>query len=174
MIATISKALPLFRVLLTSIIFRAIVSIAGQANFHWETQVVASDAANSATIYSIVGVGAFRGHWGADFEATRDEWIKEHPRASLVTVSELPGSERTPNSKIVFIWMIQENDNLVIDLIRRGCLSAEYVRIPPNAIIKVSSAAYTRFLEAAATAEQIARKAKIGIWAGSNKQPNED
>jgi hypothetical protein len=144
------------------------------SNVKWETEVLASNRRHTAIMYSIVGVGFFRGQWSSDFKSVRDKWLKQHPRASILPVCEYPGNERVPNSKIVFIWIVQEKDNLVVDLIRHGCLVTDYVRVLQESTIAVSPSSYALFLKEAAAAERTAKAAKLGVWADERNERKAD
>jgi len=167
-----------------SLILRGIVAICVEAtimssfasitlqNIKWSTQAVGSDPRDSKILYSLLSVGFFRGEFGPNFESVRNTWIAKHPQASLIPVFEYPGTERTPGSKIVVVWIVDQTESLNVELVRRGCLAAEYLYAPPSVHLLVTPAQYERFRKMVVAAQEIAKARRLGIWSKAEQEHN--
>jgi hypothetical protein len=142
-------------------------------NINWSTQAVGADPHDSKILYSLLSVGFFRGEFGSNFESVRNTWIAKHLQASLIPVFEYPGTERMPGSKIVVVWIADKRENLNVELVRRGCLAAEYLYAPPSVHLLVTPTQYEHFRNMVVAAEKVAKARRLGIWSKAEQKHNQ-
>jgi len=105
-----------------------------------------------------------------NIQATVDSWLKSHPKAVVVeVVSGGPVFTRLPNSKLAFVWVVQEADNLNVELVRQGCLAPETQALNPDEKPHVPQADYDTFIHKVDEAATEARAQKAGIWRDKEK-----
>jgi len=94
-----------------------------------------------------------------------DAWLKIHPNAVVITVvSDGPVFTRLPNSKLAFVWVVQDAENLNVELVRQGCLAPETQMLNSDEKLKVSQVKYDQFAEKVIEAGKQAKAQKTGIW----------
>jgi len=105
-----------------------------------------------------------------NIQTTVDAWLKSHPKAVIVTVvSGGPVYTRLPSSKLAFVWVVQESDNLNVELIRQGCLAPETQILNPDEQPKVPQTDYDTFAQRVIEAGRQAKALKVGIWKDKEK-----
>jgi endonuclease YncB( thermonuclease family) len=108
--------------------------------------------------------GYFRGET-TNVQTVTETWLKEHPKAVVVSVSSNgPLKENLPLSKLVFVWVVQEKENLNLELVRKGCFLAKTQMLTPDEKLEVSQADYDTFVQSIIDAEKQAKEQKVGIW----------
>jgi len=136
------------------------------------------------SIYSLLGKGFFRTPRSDNSDSLITEWINKHPNAIVVPISSFGPIADDPKSKMIYCWVIDNNDTLNNYLIKNGCFPGgtmirpetwkemkkwekelyESVDEKPDIKVYVSNKTYNTFIEQIKTAELYARENKLGIW----------
>ena len=135
--------------------------------------------------YSLVSAGFFRAELSADFGTILSTWLKNHADARLIPViTRGPMNDRAPNSKLIFVWIVDHDDNLNVYLVRHGCVAAaqmfsfsddefrslrEQFRLPKDKL-QVSRIEYYRVKKRLLAAEKLAKAERLGIWANPESE----
>jgi hypothetical protein len=139
--------------------------------------------------YSLLSFGALRAELSPDFEAVMAEWLKSHPHATIVPViTRKPLNERNPNSKFIFVWLVDHEDNLNVYLVRHGCVAAtqmlslsddelrslrDELKLPKDKL-QVSQQEYQKVKTRLFEAERQAKDERLGIWANPSEANRTD
>lgn len=139
--------------------------------------------------YSLLSFGALRAELSSDFGAVMAEWLKSHPHATIVPViTREPLNERNPNSKFIFVWLIDHEDNLNVYLVRHGCVAAtqmlslsddelrslrDELKLPKDKL-QVSKQEYQKVKTRLIEAERQAKEERLGIWANPSEANRTD
>ena len=97
-------------------------------------------------------------------QAVTDAWLKKHPKAILVRVSSMPDNDNDPQSKLTFVWVIDRDDNLNVELVRQGCFDPRTQTIGERQRLEVPQADYDAFLKKLEPAAEFAREHNLGLW----------
>ena len=145
------------------------------------------DPNNPAIQYSLVSTGFFRAELSGDFVPIMTTWLKEHPEAHMVPViTRGPMNDHIPNSKMIFVWVVDGDDILNVYLVRHGCVGAaqmfsfsdEKLRQLKNELqlpedkLQVTQTEYDKVKKRLISAEKLAMAERLGIWA--NPEPDVD
>ena len=134
--------------------------------------------------YCLLGTGFFRTPRSDNSDSLITEWINKHPNAIVVPISSFGPIADDPKSKMIYCWVIDNNDTLNNYLIKNGCFPGgtmirpetwkemkkwekelyESVDEKPDTKVYVSNKTYNTFIEQIKTAELYARENKLGIW----------
>jgi hypothetical protein len=117
--------------------------------------------------FSLMASGFFRAPRRDDTQQLIDDWMKAHPKAVAIPVTTLkPFNERNPNSKFVFVWIVEGSSNLNVDLVREGCFPPGTQVLFKEEKLEVLEADYKKFLSEIDSAGHYAEEHKLGVWAG--------
>jgi hypothetical protein len=169
-------------VVLGSVFAFALSMYATEANaVRWQGQS-GEDPNNPAIWYSVLSVGAIRTELSTDFVATMDGWLKRHPKAKIVrVVARKPLLDSQPNSKLIFVWIVDGGENLNVYLVRHGCVAAPQMfslsdddmqllrneLAMPKDKLEVSQKEYNKVKSRLIAAEKLAKTERLGIWASA-------
>jgi len=139
-----------------------------------------------SNVYCLLGTGFFQAPGSKNSTNIITEWIKGHPNATVVPVSSFgPVEVKSPESKMVYCWVIDKQDTLNNYLIRNGCFPGSTMMRPktwdemedwekklnkeagekPSVKIHVNKNSYNNFIAQIKAAELYAYQNKLGIWA---------
>ena len=93
-----------------------------------------------------------------------DTWLKAHPKAVVISVAAMTAPDGTPPVDATFIWVVDGEDFLNVDLVRQGLLSPESQVNVEKEKLKVSTSDYSAFSKRVVDAGQQAKEQKRGIW----------
>jgi len=100
-------------------------------------------------------------------QAVTEVWVKEHPKAQVVAISTMgPALEKAPKSKVAFVWIVDGNHSLNVELVRRGCLSPQSQKLAKEQKLDIEQKDYDAFLQKVVEAGKAAKETKVGIWQG--------
>ncbi len=124
------------------------------------------------TLYCLMGCGYRRATLSEDLPAVVKAWNEAHPSARAVPVWSFEVVDKdSPHTVQTWVWLVDGDANLAIEMISKGCCPAGTMGIPlgenpeaPDAQPLVAKRDYEAFLDGARKAEDAARKARAGIW----------
>jgi hypothetical protein len=91
-----------------------------------------TSVAETNTLFSLMAHGYFRAET-TNVQEVVDRWLSDHPKATVKTVSTFgPYLAARPNSRFAYVWVVQGNDNLNVELVRRGCVALETQLLNPD------------------------------------------
>src|SRR5690606_20463855 len=74
-------------------------------------------------MYSLLGTGFFRTPRANNTDSLISNWIGQHPSAIVIPVyTSGPTMTDSPESKMIYSWIVDKSDTLNIILIRHGCV----------------------------------------------------
>lgn len=131
------------------------------------------DPHNPSIFYSLFSFGFFKAELSSHFTAVKNAWLRQHPQATLLpVVTRLNFNERIPGSKLIVVWIIDKNDNLNIELVRRGCVGASDMLVSPDDKLQVPRQDYEQFTRRLLAAEKLAKAEELGIWSWPRRDQN--
>ncbi|HKP93040.1 MAG TPA: hypothetical protein VJS88_04020 [Chthoniobacterales bacterium] len=134
------------------------------AGVTWNGQFGASSV-NPATVYCLMGRGFFQMSTSAEMPNAIESWQREHPKAVLVSIATIqPVVEKAPESKLTYVWVVDGDSNLNIELVRQGCFAPETQALPRGKKPDVGEKEYESFVKKLVVAAQFATEHKLGIW----------
>jgi len=135
--------------------------------------------------YCLLGSGFFRTPRSSNSDSLISDWIQAHPNAVVVPVSSYgPTVVKDKDSKMIYCWLIDNEDTLNNYLIKNGCFPSGTMMRPkiwdemetwekelyegtgekPDVKVHVDQATYDKFIEQIKSAEIYAKEEKLGIW----------
>lgn len=154
------------------------------ADFKFKS-IFGSTSSEPKTTYCLLGTGFFRAPGSNNSDSLTANWINLHPSAIVVPVSSFGPTEiDDPETKMVYCWVIDQNDTLNNYLIRKGCFPGGTMMRPetwsemekwekelyedtdekPDVKVYMDKKAYDTFIEQIKSAELFAQENKLGIW----------
>ena len=132
----------------------------------WSFPTLGKDKTNPDLYYSLLFLGFLRQELPSECRAYLVAWLKEHPSAIAVPVAiDETFDSRNPKSKLIFVWIVDKQDNLGVELVRKGCVPAAWLfTLMPGLHLRISQKEFDRVKEQLLTAEQSAKAEKLGIW----------
>ena len=101
-----------------------------------------------------------------NIQATMSGWLTNHPQAVVVPVCESQAAGNpSPGSKRIYVWVVQDEDVLNVELVRQGCLGPTTQILKKGDKPRISRADYKRFMQQIGEAGEAAEEARAGIWA---------
>jgi hypothetical protein len=123
-----------------------------------------SSPADTNTLFSLMAHGYFRAE-STNVQIVVDAWLKEHPKAIVISVSTGgPMITRLPSSRFAYVWVVQGDHSLNVELVRRGCFAAETQFLNPGEKREVSQKDYESFVQRVTKAGESAKAEKVGVW----------
>ncbi len=152
-----------------SLLLTLLVCVAPAKNaneIEWSFPTLGKDKTNPDLYYSLLFLGFLRQELPSECRAYLVAWLKEHPSAIAVPVAiEEPFNNRNPKSKLIFVWIVDKQDNLGVELVRKGCVPAALLfTLMPGLHLRISQKEFDRVKEQLLTAGQSAKAEKLGIW----------
>ena len=137
---------------------------------------IGHDKGNDKLLFSLLFLGFFRQDLSPGCENFRETWLQKHPFAKLVPVALIkPLVQRDPESQLLFVWIIDQHDNLTVDLVRHGCVPATAVStLISGARLEVSQKEFESVKAQLLTAEKLAKTEKLGIWSADDTDEDEE
>ena len=101
-----------------------------------------------------------------NIQATMSGWLTNHPQAVVVPVCESQAAGGgSPGSKRLYVWVVQDEDVLNVELVRQGCVGPTTQILTKGDHPKISRADYNRFVQQIIDAGKEAEATRAGIWA---------
>ena len=152
-----------------SLLLTLLVCVAPAKNANeikWSFPTLGQDKTNPDLYYSLLFVGFFRQELPSECRAYIVAWLKEHPSAIAVPVAiDETFNSRNPKSKLIFVWITDNQDSLSAELARKDCVPAAWLfTLMPGLHLRISQKEFDRVKEQLLTAEQSAKAEKLGIW----------
>lgn len=141
--------------------------------------IFATNKKDSLKTYCLLGKNIFRAKHSANTDALITEWIAKHPKAQVVPVATY--EPLTPDHKGIkqsYCWLVDNGDTINTYLIRKGCFIGGTM-CRPNAgnernetekemygdiAVHIPRQGYKDFLGQIRSAENRAKKERLGIW----------
>ncbi len=99
----------------------------------------------------------------ADLEPFIQSWLAAHPKAKVVPIEAYPFFSKS--AAMIYVWIVDGNDNLNIDLVREGFFRAnDLVPMLQTADILISAETLVAFRKMISAAEINSAKTKKGLW----------
>jgi hypothetical protein len=118
-----------------------------------------------STTYCLMGNGFFRAPRSNEIDEVVTNWVAEHPMARVIPVSTFqPVMEDDPKSKMVYVWLVDGESNLNVQLVSLGCCSSSTMQATMWSNLHIQKKDYEQFGLKIIQAEQQAKLKKIGIW----------
>jgi hypothetical protein len=129
----------------------------------WD-DIFGSSAADTNSAFSLMAHGAFRAE-STNVQNVVGVWLKDHPNAVVISIlTYTPLVARFPSSRLACVWVVDGNDNVNVELVRRGCFAPETQLLNPDEKPEVSQKDYEAFARRIIKAGESAKEEKIGIW----------
>ncbi len=144
------------------------------------------------TIYTLLGRGYFLADRSEEVQGMIAKWVIDHPDARVIPVtSSGPVMVYRPNSRNIYCWLVDGEENLNELIIRWGGYPGGTMRRPETwdelpewekelypeeekgngATVLIDEASYLSFVQRINEAEQEARAAGPGIWGDQRIRP---
>ena len=133
---------------------------------------IGQDKADPNVYYSMLLLGFFKDQLSLPCKTSVKSWFERHPGAEITPIAtESKFDTRNPKSKLVFVWVIDGDDNLILNLVRTGCLPAGLVTtLAPGTELLISQTVLDRMKTEIVAAEKLAKRDKLGIWSDAAKE----
>jgi hypothetical protein len=129
----------------------------------WKDQFGSSGRAKD-TVLCLMARGFFLAPT-TNIQVVTETWLKAHPKAQVVTVSTMgPALEKAPQSKVAFVWIVDGDHSLNIELVRQGCFSPQTQKLAKEQKLDIAQKEYDSFLKRVTEAGKEAKEGKVGIW----------
>ena len=120
------------------------------------------------TAYCLMGRGFFQMPTSDDLPKLIEAWIHDHPKAVVVPIASIqPYLDKVRESKLTYVWIVDGEFNLNIELVRQGCFAPETQAVPIGKKPSVGQKRYEAFVDRLIEAAQYANDHKLGIWKNS-------
>jgi hypothetical protein len=117
------------------------------------------------TVYCLMTQGFFRAPTSDSYEKLIADWLTQHPNANVTVVYTLPDMmSDSPDSKLISVWIVDNEDSLNVFLVRKGACPAGTMVLNDGDKAQVNQQDYESFAKKVWEAEMLAKKDKIGIW----------
>jgi tetratricopeptide (TPR) repeat protein len=114
------------------------------------------------TGFSLLCRGFLRAPTGADLDAKVAAWLAAHPQAVVREVQVL--MDEPKRGKLVYVWVVDGDENLALHLVREGCIPAGTLATVDTRPLLVPAAELAALQTAADAAEAPVRAAGKGLW----------
>lgn len=127
--------------------------------------IYADRASEPKVVYCLLGRSQYSAPVSADVEKVVATWIAAHPSARAVPVwSFTPPEKKDLQARQTWIWLVDGDANLALDLVAQGCCPAMTMAVPERQTPDLPGSEVDAFTAGAAKAEEAARAAHTGIW----------
>jgi hypothetical protein len=129
------------------------------------TGVFGGSEAAPRSAFCLMARGFFQMPTSPEMPGLIETWIRAHPKAVVITVATSgPITDKDPDSKLSFVWIVDGEENLNLALVRDGCFAPQTQTIGKNHKLEVSQADYEAFVKKALDAGKQAAEKKLGVW----------
>ena len=136
---------------------------------NWIKHFGASEAAPK-TNFCLMARGFFQTATSPNMPELIAAWLRDHPKATVVQVASFgPITDEDPDSKMAYVWVIDGEHNLNLELVRQGCFAPYTQTIAKGQKLEAAQAEYDAFVRKALDAAKIAKEKKLGIWKASSE-----
>jgi len=144
--------------------FRAIAADLLSASAVTWKQHFGSSTEDTNTLFSLMAHGYFRAA-STNIQSVVSDWLKIHPKAVVVfVVKGGPVIAGRVSPRFAYVWVVQDEDNLNVELVRRGCFAPETQILNPNEKADVPKEEYDAFVLKVTKAGESAKHERLGIW----------
>jgi len=138
----------------------------------WAGPFGASETAPHSS-FCLMARGFFRAPTSPQLPEFIATWLKDHPKAVVVPVATFGAvTPADPDSKMVYVWVIEGEHNLNLELTRTGCISPATQTIAKGQKLEVNQADYDAWVQRVTDAGKTAQAKKLGIWLTLAAQPD--
>jgi hypothetical protein len=135
----------------------------------WMGHFGASEAAPK-TNFCLMARGFFQMPTSPEMPGFIATWLRDHPKAVVVPVASLgPLTDKDPDSKLAFVWVVDGEHNLNLELVRQGCFAPQTQTIGKQQKLELPQAEYDAFVQKALDAGKDAKEKKLGVWKASTE-----
>jgi hypothetical protein len=92
------------------------------------------------------------------------KWLQEHPKAIVVPVVRIPSDSRAVRKNAAFVWVVDGEHHLNVELVRQGLLPPEWQAAAEKEKLEVPRADYDTFTRRVMEAGKEAKEKKVGRW----------
>ena len=122
-----------------------------------------SSSAEPHTTFCLMARGFFRSPT-KNVQSFTEAWLKKHPKAKLIRVCSMPASTKDPQALLTFVWVVDGERSLNLELVRQGCLHPATQTIGEEQKLDVPQADYDAFTKKLTPAAEYAREHRLGLW----------
>ena len=143
--------------------------------------IFGTNSKEPSNTYCLLGTGFFRTPSSGNSDSLITQWLEIHKNAIVVPISSMPSSTYNPNARLIYCWVIENNDTLNNFLIKNGCFPGGTMMRPPtfeeledwekefsdepyDVKVYINKETYDTFIEQIIAAEIYAEENKLGIW----------
>ncbi len=106
-----------------------------------------------------------------NLQTVTGDWLAKHPTAKVIPVSSMPFNTRDPQSRLIFVWVVDGDQSLNVELARQGCLDPATQRLGEGQALEVPQGDYDTFAKKLTAAGEYACEHKLGIWSRPQDDP---
>ena len=129
-----------------------------------------SSEAAPKSIFCLMARGFFQMSISPEMPGLMEAWLRDHPKAVVVPVASLgPLSDKDPESKMTFVWIVDGEHNLNLELVRQGCFAPQTETIGKQQKLEMPQADYDAFVQKVLAAGKDAKEKKLGVWKVSSE-----
>ena len=134
------------------------------ASVKWMGHFGSSEAAPQ-TSFCLMARGFFQTATSPEMPALIAAWFKDHPKATVIQVATFrPVTDKNPDSKMAYVWVVDGEHNLNLELVQQGCFAPQTQTIAKNQKLEATTADYEAFVQKAFAAGDAAKEKKLGVW----------
>lgn len=134
----------------------------------WKGVFGYSDA-EPATPFCLWTIGAYK---SVNVQSITSEWLAKHPNARVIPVGRMYHANE-PDKRFTFVWVVDGDDNLNLELVRQGCFPALALILSENALL-IPKADFAAFFKKAIVAGTYAIEHKLGIYGQMQASPDQN
>ena len=129
----------------------------------------ASEAAPK-TNFCLMARGFFQMATSPEMPELIAAWLRDHPKATVVQVASFgPITDKDPDSKMAYVWAIDGEHNLNLELVRQGGFAPQSQTIAKGQKLETAQAEYDAFVQKALEAGKTAKEKNLGVWKASSE-----
>ena len=130
----------------------------------WSGHFGASQTQPKAVL-CLMARGFFRSPTSGDAAAFIEKWMREHPKAIVMPVASFgPVAVKDPDSKMLYVWIVDGDQSLNLELVRHGHVFPGTQGVPKDQKLEIPQAEYDAFVKKATEAGKDAEDKKLGVW----------
>jgi hypothetical protein len=132
------------------------------SSVQWEEHFGSCNA-EPHTSFCLMARGFFRSPT-KNVQAVTSAWLKKHPNAKLIRVSSMPASTKDPQALLTFVWVVDGDESLNLELVRQGCFDPGTQTLGAEQRLEVRQGDYDAFTKKLTIAGEYAHQHNLGIW----------
>lgn len=101
---------------------------------------------------------------GKNVQPVTEEWLMKHPDAELIPVCNVRGRTSEHQALLTFVWVVDGDERLNLELIRQGCFPFITQAVSPEEALQVPKSDYASFMKKALVAKLYASEHKLGVF----------